>query len=221
MERRKKINTRIQLRYKKMRRLCREMNRRRRRLRDKVDLLCKDLVSSNRQFTETLHGLRRAYDFQSILWGEFDLRYLLYKALREMKGEVFDGSAAIYLQDSGEFVAHLAGAWYEQADTISELEEVFQETLVRQVMETSQAVMVSDGKSWPSISKNQQDTLSGLSLLGLPVIFADELLGVVVMYRQAEHVFHQKDRERLMGLMKPLGQAISSVRRLQDLITQN
>ena len=220
MERREKQDL-LNARYERMRQLLKVTNHRRRRLRDKVDLLCKDLVHSNQQFTDTLHGLRRAYEFQSSLAGEFDLRYLLYKALREMKSDLSDAGAAIYLCDSDEFAAHLASAWFEQGADIAELEELFQQTLVLQALDNQRPILVPDGAKWQSIPAPQRELLRGISLMALPVIFADESVGVVIFYRPLARPFTEAERNQLLPLLKPLAQAIASVRKLQGLILQN
>jgi GAF domain-containing protein len=220
LERREKQDI-PQARYERMRQLLKVTNHRRRRLRDKVDLLCKDLVHSNQQFTDTLHGLRRAYDFQSRLTGEFDLRYLLYKALREMKSDLSDASAAIYLCDCDEFTAHLASAWFEEGSDIVELEELFRETLVPQALDKQRPLLVPDGAKWQSIPTPRRERLRGISLMALPVIFTDEPIGVVIFYRPMDRPFTEADRNPLLPLLKPLAQAITSVRKLQGLILQN
>jgi len=208
----------LQQRYDKIRRLCRDVNRKRRHLQEKVNLLCQDLVHSNLQFTETLHTLQRAYEFQSDLMGEFDGRYLLYKALRELKSGLGDSNAAIYLCRSGNFEAHLTGEWYDHPEDISEMEILLKATLIHRMVETGQSYLINDVETWQDISPKQRQWLRGLALLALPIEYEGELLGALVFYRRNDRGFCGKDKALLERLMPPLGRAIASVQKLEHLI---
>ena len=218
MSAREKQLDRIQQRYSKIRRICREANRKRRHLRDKVDLLCHDLVHSNMQFTETLHGLQRAYEFQSSLMGEFDGRYLLYKALRELKSGLPESNAAIYLCRRNQFEAHLTGPGCEELIDVPEIEALLTTTVVRQTMDTGQSFLYNDIDAWQEISPQHRKGLHGLALMALPIEFEDELLGILVFYRSKERGFCCKDKALLERLMLPLAQAIASVQKLEHLL---
>jgi len=207
-----------QQRYDKIRRLCREANRKRRHLQEKVNLLCQDLVHSNLQFTETLHTLQRAYEFQSDLMGEFDGRYLLYKALRELKSELGESNAAIYLCRSGKFEAHLTGPWYDHPEDIHEMEGLLTATLIHRMVETGQSYLINDVETWQDISSKHRQWLRGLALMALPIEYEGELLGALVFYRRNDQGFCCKDKALLERLMPPLGRAIASVQKLEHLI---
>jgi transcriptional regulator with GAF, ATPase, and Fis domain len=215
---REKQLDRIQQRYHKIRRICREANRKRRHLRDKVNLLCQDLVHSNMQFTETLHSLQRAYEFQSSLMGEFDGRYLLYKALRELKSGLPESNAAIYLCRKNQFEAHLTGPGCEELVDIPEIETLLTATVVRQTMNTGQSYVYNNIDNWQDISPHYREQLRGLTLMALPIEFEDELLGVLVFYRAKQKGFCCKDKALLERLMLPLAQAIASVQKLEHLL---
>jgi GAF domain-containing protein len=208
----------LEQRYDKIRRLCRDMNRNRRHLQEKVNLLCQDLVHSNLQFTETLHTLQRAYEFQSDLMGEFDGRYLLYKALRELRSGLGESNAAIYLCRSHKFEAHLTASWYDHPEDIREMENLLTATLIPRMVETGQSYLINNVETCQDISPKQRQWFGGLALMALPIEFEDELLGVLVFYRPNDRVFCSKDKALLERLTPPLGRAIASVQRLEHLI---
>jgi len=209
---------RLRQRYDKIRRLCREANRKRRHLQEKVNLLCRDLVHCNLQFTETLHGLQRAYEFQSSLTGEFDGRYLLYKALRELKSGLAESNAAIYLCRRHKFEAHLTAPWYDHPEDIHEIEHLLAATIIPRIIETGQSCFVNDVEAWQEISPKHRQLLRGLALMALPMEFEDELLGVLVFYRQNDQGFCCKDKALLERLMPPLSRSIAAVQKLEHLI---
>ena len=209
---------RLRQRYDKIRRLCREANRKRRHLQEKVNLLCQDLVHSNLQFTETLHTLQRAYEFQSDLMGEFDGRYLLYKALRELKSGLGESNAAIYLCRHHKFEAHLTGPWYDHPEDIREMESLLKATLIPRTVETGQSYLLNDVEGCQAISSKHRQALRGLALMALPIESEGELLGALVFYRQNDRGFCCKDKALLERLMPPLGRAIAAVQKLEHLI---
>ena len=205
----------------KLRQLCRQLNRKRRQLRDKVDLLCRDLVYSNGELTQTLLQLRRVYDFQNDLSGEFDLRYLLHKALRSLREQLPDSSAAIYLCSSGAFEAHVAGAWYDQVQDIADIEQALEKSVVKKVLETKQAVLIDDAGESKEILPADRKTLSGLSLLVPGIWLEGKIIGVVAVYRQAGNAFTQKDINSIQPLLSPLARAINAAQKVQQFVIQN
>ncbi|KPK78020.1 MAG: hypothetical protein AMJ79_01335 [Phycisphaerae bacterium SM23_30] len=205
-------------RYSRVRGLCRQVNRKRRQLRDKVDLLCRDLVNSNIQFTETLQDLQRVYDFQSSLVGEFDRRYMLYKALGGLKLHLSDSSAAIYLCNPGGFAAHVAAFQQPEIDNPADLEELFTKTVVKEVLRTGHCLLVRDAGTLTPISSEQQGLLGGWSLLGLPVAHEGRFIGVVVVYRQTGKEISESEKNRIKPLMRPLAHALDSLQKLEHVI---
>lgn len=202
-------------RNQKLRNLCRGINRNRRKLRDKVDLICHDLVDSNLELANKLHRLQRVYNFQSEIAGEFDLKYMLHKALRRFRSELPDSSGAIYLCRDGEFSAHLAGAWYDQPRDICQIEDTLEKTLIREVLSDFSAVLVPDAAMWSVPEAKESELLAGLSILAAPAAGDDELLAVVAMYRNVDKPFTEDDMDTLQSLIGPLAKAIANLQRLK------
>jgi len=205
----------VRTRYRKLRRLCRELNRNRRRLREKVDLLCRDLVQSNVALTRTVQDLRRAYEFQTELVGEFDQRYMLHKALRLIRREVFESSAALYLTTADEFAAHLTSAWYDDARDIAEIEQALRRSVVPVVRKTGRRVLVPDATNWTTVAPALRKLLAGLSILALPVLEERELLGVMVLYRDATRPLTDRETHTVESFIPPLARALSALQRLR------
>ena len=208
----------LAVRYDKLRALLRRTNHNRRYLRDKIDLLCRDLVGSNVDLTGTLHNLRNAYDFQMCLCGEFDMRMMLHKALRNIKGHAEESSAAVYLCHSGNFEAHVVSSWYDHPNEIATLEELLTETIIPGVLESRSAILVPNGGAWPDISESHRDSLSGLSLLAMPIQIESRLLGAVVLYRNADKPMTSRCVATIATMLSPLGHAIESLQKLEHLL---
>jgi len=209
---------RLGRRYQKMQNLFRKVNHDRRHLRKKVDLLCRDLVKSNADLANTLQSIQRAYDFQGDLMGEYDLRYMLHLALRHIKHHLPNSNAIIYLCHTGNMEAHISGPWYDEQRDLEELEEVFKQAIVSELQERVRPLLVADAGAWREISKAQREQLAGLSVMACPVILEDELLGVLVFYREREKAFEDKDRIHIEPYLKPLGRAVAAVQKLQHIL---
>jgi len=218
---RRRRKLKIARRYGRMRKLCRHINRSRRQLREKVDIICRDLVRSNQQLTHTLQRMNRAYDLQDELMGEFDMSYMLHKALRQIKQQLPQSSTLIYLAASGEIEAHISGSWYDSKYDIAQIEETAKATIIEKVIETRQPVLVADGGKWLEIPEAQRELLAGLSLLALPVTEEGEFLAVLVIYRPAQPPLSQKEKQDMLALIGPLARAIFSIQKLQHHLSLN
>lgn len=206
---------RLSHRYNKLQRLLRTVNRNRRHLRNKVDLLCRDLVQSNVDLTGTLQDLQKAYTFQSELTGEFDMRFMLNKGLCQIKNLVDDSSAAIYICHSDNFDAHVVSSWYDQPDDINELEKLFSETVVEHIVQSRQHLLVADGGNWQYVSSPHRKMLAGLTVMAFPIIIDSELSAIMVLYRNADKPFQDRDKNAVAPLLLPFGRAIEAVQKLQ------
>jgi len=211
--------THLLRRYQKIRRLCRAINRKRRKLRDKIDILCRDLVHSNMELTETLTSLQAVHNFQNELMGQFDLRYLLYKALRTLRDRVTDSSGAIYICAHDEIEAHLTG-WCRDSHDIAEIEDALKSTLIARITANLQSLIVKSSQT-KDIPRPHRHILTDLTLLGLPIITENELLAVLVLYRPSDQPFSQKDKENLQPLLTPLARAIKTIQKLEHHIVHS
>ncbi|MBN2209818.1 MAG: hypothetical protein JW709_00335 [Sedimentisphaerales bacterium] len=206
-------------RYLTLRRLCRKLNCNRRRLRDQVDLLCNDLVTGNVALTHTVSRLQLAYEFQNVLLGEYDVRYLLCKALRFIRECIYESGAAIYLFSREEFTAHLTGAWYDDPGDINQIESALRRSTVAAVRRKRCGVLAPDGQAWQEIPANVRRALGGLSLMGLGVFSPEgELQGVLTVYRDISQPLTENERCLIEPLMVPLGKALTAVTRVHELL---
>jgi len=205
-------------RFHKLHHLFRTVNRDRRQLRNKIDLLCRDLVQSNTNLTNTLQDLRRAYDFQTDLTGEFDRRYLLHKALRHLKEQFADTSGIIYLCRPGALEAHVSGPWYDRPGDLREIESALQKTIIEKVCQTHRTHLIPEAGQWSEIPSAQRKKLAGLTLMALPLVLENELIGVLVFYRDWNHPFGEAENHLIAPYLQPLVRAIGALDKLQHLI---
>ena len=206
-------------RYHKLRQLLRKTNLDRRTLRNKINLLCQDLVHSNTNLTNTLQSLRKAYDFQNDLTGEFDLNYLLHKSLRHIKEQVDNSSGVIYLCQSKNIEAHISGPWRDEGQReLDEIEQLLKDTIITRVIETKTALLVPKADNWQEITGKERSQLKGLSLSAWPITSDEEMTGVLVIYKDDGQPLTPTNSEAMAIYLPPLAHAIKSVQKLQHLI---
>jgi hypothetical protein len=210
----------ITSRYRRMRHLFRNVNRNRRQLRNKMDLLCRDLVQSNANLTNTLHDLRRIYNFQSDLTGEFDLCYMLHKALRQIKEQIPESSAVVYLCSSDKIEAHISGPWYDNRRDLNEIEKLLKETVISELITSGRLILTGDAGACEKIPPKQRKELAGLSLMALPLFLDNELLGGLVVYRNWSSPLTVSESNFVKPYLPPLARAIEAIQKLNSLIVR-
>lgn len=205
-------------RYHKMHHLFHRINQDRRHLRDKVDLLCHDLVHSNAHLTNTLQEMCRAHDFLGKITGEFDQKYMLYKALRIIKQRFADSSALIFLCDSNDFEAHICGVWDELEHDPETLETGLKTSVITETILSRQSRSLANVAQAESLSPGEKAILAGLSILTHPIILEDELMGVLVIYRDDKTPFAAADAATARTYLYPLARALDNLRRLKAIL---
>jgi len=92
-------------REKRVRRLVSRLNRARKSQAKKIDILCNDLVGTQRSFLKQLTAMRTLLDFQQTLAGQVNLENLLESAASMMQDWIDDVNVAVYTH--GSFRTHL------------------------------------------------------------------------------------------------------------------
>ena len=207
--------TRMVQRHYRLRKLCGAVNRKRRQLRDQVDLLCRDLVSSNVELTRTLHDFRELYDFQTQLTGQFDLQHMLYTALRQIRTRLGQANAAVYLCASDDFEAHLTDAWCDGQLDVTDTQDVFNKTVVRRIIATGRPMTNVGSDDWPTLRQNDRAILGKISLIAVPLIAEGQMIGVVIVYRPIADRLSNQDLTTIVPLLGPMAHAVCTIGRLQ------
>ena len=206
-------------RYEKVRSLCTKLNRKRRHLRDKVDLLCKDLVRSNKQLARTMGDLRLLCDFQHEVMGENDLTYLLHKAIRILIADLPQTGAAIFLSATRKFEAHVSGAWQRLDADFESIESVLQEAVI-EVARNAKPIFLGDRYPNSPTIAHASDEEYPYTMMGLPITVPGELVAVAVFYRDSQDCFNTQEQARLQSCLLSLGRQIVAVQRLHAFLNQ-
>ena len=210
---------RLQRRHRRLRRLCRAMNRRRRVLRDKVDLLCHDLIGESRQFTDVLGRYRQICDFQHELIGEYDLLFLLHRSLCMLRENWPDAGGVVYLDDRSAPAAHIVGDAVPDAEATRQLESLLLQRVAAPVFAERKELFYPTTDWLPAAGDSERNTI--LSLIGLPLKTEEALVAAAVFYRSSDPGapgFVPTDISLIRPYLPSLARAVVAAQRLQDMV---
>jgi hypothetical protein len=174
-------------------------------LQKKIDLLCKDLVGSNKQLAQSLGALRRLCDFQHEIMGENDLAYLLHRAIQCLIVGLAETNGAIFLCATRKFEAHISGSWQRAEVDLERMESILVEVVID----------VSRKKSAVVLAGSERDGVDfSYAMMGLPILVGGELVGVAVFYRDGKDGFDLRDQVEAQSCLPSLGRQILAVQRL-------
>ena len=179
---------------------------RQRKQAQKIDILCRDMVSAHEQFSLKLTRLAFATSFYEALMGCAGLEETLSRAASRMRAAVPQAGAAIFLIETSGFDVHLA-----QSDDVDHVEKNhfqhwFTGSIVRQISQTNRICTLSDMlkmglQAPPSALKTLSASAVPLGRLGLGV-------GFILIYRTAESPLLPEELSRIAEITPGLREAI-------------
>ncbi len=209
--------SRLQHRHRRLRRLCRSMNQRRRVLRDKVDLLCHDLIGESRQFADILSRYRQICDFQHELIGEYDLVFLLHRSLCLLRENWPDAGGVVYLDHRSAPAAHIVGDAVRDAEATRYLESLLLQRVAKPIFDKRRELLKPTLNWHPETSRPDEN--KGLSLIGLPLKTESALVGAAVFYRSSDESFGADDVALIRPFLPALARAVVAAQRLQAMVS--
>ncbi len=216
--RRHRTRRRFARRYEKIVALLKRVNGEQKRLRQKVDLVCQDLVQSNIDLARSISSLREAYEFQMDMTGEFDIKVLLHKALAVIRQKTPDTGLSIYLCQSRQFEAHIVSDWFEQAHDLHDIEFAFYQTILP--VSTHKPLLITDAGTLPRLTSQQRQIMANLSVLAMPLRTSETTVGVLFLYRQMDNPVTNAERLAISTFIAPLSRSIESLQRLNNHLAQ-
>ncbi len=208
----------LNARYHRLQRVIKAINQNRHILQSKVDLLCNDLVQSNKDIAGKMKEMSKAYDFQKSLTGEFDLKYMLHKALKHISHNHPNTNAAIYLCDTDKIEVMLMDSWFDGEISPQQLESCLKNSIIPATIAKNETVIVNnagDNNAFPTICCTN---LNGLSICGIPIRHSVHNEGILVLYRSETVPFTQEELEQLDPIITPMSRSIEALLNLQDML---
>ena len=96
-----------QLREKRLRRMVRELNKERKLRAKKIDILCNDIIGTQRSFIRNFESVNFAANFYESIIGARELESLLHSVCATIKEQIDDSTIAFFLKSNNKFSMHL------------------------------------------------------------------------------------------------------------------
>jgi len=213
-------------RYGKLRLLVRKLNKERKKNAQKVDILCNDFISAQRDFINRLNTINYTANFYESILGTTDLSSLLYTAGKLIKDEIPDSNVAFFLlgfpfrkesrngvplqQDNFELYV------FESDKPITlekrHLENCFTPELVDNICKSNKLCTLDD-----MLTMGIQDNLIGLSKMSvvtIPLRRFGSSLGFILIYSLAQSKLTPDELNNISAVTCGLSRSIQSYQAL-------
>jgi hypothetical protein len=196
-------------RHKRLRQLIRRLNKERKRQASKTDILCNNLIGTQRDFLRKLDGVNFAASFYRALLGISDLNALLPRARQLIAAEVPGASVTFFLRgpDSGQLHVFDANGIVRSWDRRAE--DYLDPELADSICKSNRPCTIED-----LFGLGLQDdlaSLSGVSMATLPLNDMGRPIGFVLI-RRSRRILTAQELGRIRLITCGLSRAIRCCR---------
>ena len=215
---RKEQKCKLNKRYERLQRVIKAINQNRHILQSKVDLLCNDLVQNNRDIAGKMKEMSQAYDFQRSLTGEFDLKYMLHKALQHISNNHPDTNSAVYICETEKIEVMISDSWFDGEVSPQQIENCLKNSIIPATLAKNDTVIINNIECESEFPQQCMKNLDGLSICGIPIRHSIHNEGILVLYRSNAKPFTREELESLAPIVTPMSRSIEALLNLQDML---
>ena len=192
-------------------RAVRKLNEIRHKQDQKIDILCNDMVSANRDIIEQLNLLTSAVNFYESITGQTDISNLLDIAAGHIRHMVKNSNVAVFLTDSNGFEIHMADDSPIEIDK-KQFESYFTPEVVNDICRSSRVCSIEDMCNI-GLQANPA-VLSSISAAAVPLGRFTQPVGFILIYRKAENNLTAEELEKVTTITPGLRNAITACREM-------
>lgn len=206
---RQQIEARDLRRLTRLRDAVKRLNRARKTVSKKVDLLCNDLVHAYTDLARQLDEVRTQESFRSLIAGARDLEQMLCHSMDWLLRKAGYCNIAIYLV--GEDQQYELGAYMKYTiPGTKELTNAMRDGLVRHVARDG-FVAASGNDLLELLSAEEIALLHGQTLIGTTCNYLGESLAAIVLYRDEKSPFSREDEQMLKAIAPMFATTLTSL----------
>ncbi|MCK4752244.1 MAG: hypothetical protein KAS75_02275 [Planctomycetes bacterium] len=200
------------LRHKRVKQLVHKVNKERKKQAHKIDILCNDLISAQREFIERLDTIGFAANFYESIVGTTDLNSLLCTAAEQIKREIPDADVAFFLREDTGFKLHECES--EQPITLDKehLENYFTDELVENICKSNKICTLKD--MFAMGLQGKLTKLNKVSVVTIPLSQAGQSPGFILVCRPAKKRLTDDKLHHIAMVTRGLSRAIVSCQQL-------
>ena len=158
------------------------------KLAEKIDILCNDLIAAQRDFIRKLRTISFAANFYESIVGMTDLNMLLYTAGKLIRDEIADVKVSFFLRGREDFELPrlVSGLESDQPITLEErgLENCFSPELVNNICKSNKVCTLND--MFAMGLGGDLSVLNNISVATIPLGRFGSSQGFILIYRRSE-----------------------------------
>ncbi len=198
-------------RYKRLRVFVHKVNKQRKKQARKIDILCNDFITAQKDFIKRLDSISFTANFYESIVGNTDLNGLLYTAGKLIQDEVADSNVAFFLRQAEGFKLHI----FESNDETGEqqhIENCFTAELVDNICKSNKLCTLN---SLFAIGlEGNLGQLNKISAVTIPLNHFGSSLGFILIYRPVQNKLTESELNNVCAVTPGLSQAIASCQAL-------
>jgi hypothetical protein len=198
-------------RYKRLRALIHKVNTLRKKQTKKIDILCNDFITAQKDFIKRLDTISFTANFYESIIGISDLNNLLDTASKLIQEEIADSNIVFFLRQAKGFKLHI----FESNSEVSEQqnpENFFTAELVNNIFKTNKLCTLDSLFSMGLEGNLSQ--LNKISAVTIPLSRSGSSLGFILIYRPAQNKLTETEVNSVFAVTAGLSQAIASCQSL-------
>lgn len=193
-------------RHKRVRLLVGKLNKERKIQAKKIDILCNDFISAQRDFIKRLGSIGFAAGFYESIVGRTDLNELLNSAGRLIEAEAFGSSVTFVLRQVEGFKLHILKSDQPISSENRHLEDCFTSELVENICKSNKACTLDD--MFTMGLQGNPSMLKRISAVTLPLGRVGLSLGFMLIYRCSENGLTVDELNNISAIIPGLSHAI-------------
>jgi len=198
-------------RKKRLRQLVKTLNRQRKKQALKIDILCNDFISAQRNFLGRLRTtLFTAHFYESVL-AITDIRKLLFKAAELIRKELTDTNITFFIRNIETFELYLFQGNQTQIPSKKQLEDYFKPELLETICDSNRILLNEEISASASGLCAESTCLNNLSMAAIPLRTAESSAGCMLLCRAGR--FTAAELDNISAVSAGLSKAILSCQR--------
>ena len=195
-------------RHKKLRLLVSKVNKARKVQAKKIDILCNDIIATQRDFIKRLNTISFTANFYESIVGTTDLSSLLATSGKLIKNEIPDANIAFFLRQTDNFELYLFES--DQPITLEKqhLENCFTSELVDNICKSNKLCTLDD--LFAIGLQGNLSVLNKTSVVTVPLGQLGTSVGFVLIYRSSQNKLTAAELTNISAIAPGLSRAIQS-----------
>ncbi len=199
-------------RHRRLRLLISKLNKERKKQAKKIDILCNDFVTAQRNFIKKLNTISFTANFYETIVGTTDLNNLILIASKFIKNEIPNATVALFLHQEDDLELHMFES--DQPITLDKqhLENCFTPELVDNICKSNKICTLDD--MFAMGLQGNLVKLNKISAVTIPLGKPGQSLGFILIYRSSEKKLTPDELNNIAAITPGLSQAIASCQAL-------